>query len=56
MITADYISKCPPMDVCLNKPSKMRYLAQMNKEKHDQSRQHLVDWVEEAYNNISYGY
>ena len=55
-------SKCQPMDVCNNKPFILRkcwveYVAEMIEEKHDQipppSRQHMVDWVEKAYNAIS---
>ena len=64
MIPAGCTSKCQPMDVCINKPFKANlrkcwvgYVAKMIDEKHDQipppSRQHMVDWVEEAYNAIS---
>ena len=64
MIPAGCNSKCQPMDVCINKPFKanlrkcwVEYVAKMIDEKHDQipppSRQHMVDWVEEAYNAIS---
>ena len=52
------------MDVCINKLFKANlikcwvgYVAKIIDEKHDQipppSRQHMVDWVEEAYNAIS---
>ena len=64
MIPAGCTSKCQLMDVCVNKPFKANirkcwvgYVAKMIDEKHDQipppSRQHMVDWVEEAYNAIS---
>ena len=64
MIPAGCTSKCQPMDVCINKPFKANlrkcwvgYVAKMIDEKHDQipppSRQHMVDWVEEAYNAVS---
>ena len=64
MIPAGCTSKCQPMDVCINKPFKailrkcwVEYVAEMIEEKHDQipppSRQHMVDWVEKAYNAIS---
>ena len=64
MIPAGCTSKCQPMDVCINKPFKANlrkswvgYVAKMIDEKHDQiplpSHQHMVDWVEEAYNAIS---
>ena len=64
MIPAGCSSKCQPMDVCINKPVKANlrkcwvgYVAKMIDEKHDQIPppccQHMVDWVEEAYNAIS---
>ena len=64
MIPAGCTSKCQPIDVCINKPFKanlrkcwMGYVAKMIDEKYDQipppSHQHMVDWVEEAYNDIS---
>ena len=67
MIPAGCTSKCQPMDVCINKPFKANlrkcwvgYVAKMIDEKHDQipppSRQHMVDWVEEAYNAISFDF
>ena len=64
VIPAGCTSKCQPMDVCISKPFKANlrkcwvgYVAKMIDENHDQipppSRQHMVDWVEEAYNAIS---
>ena len=64
MIPVGCTSKCQPMDVCITKPFKanlrkcwVEYVAKTIHEKHNQiprsSRQHMVDWVEEAYNAIS---
>ena len=64
MIPGGCTSKCQLMHVCINKSFKANlrkfwvgYVAKMIYEKHDQIpppiRQHMVDWVEKAYNAIS---
>ena len=64
MILPGCITKCQPMDVCINRLFKailrkswMGYVSEIINKEHVQlpppSRQNMVDWVEKAFNYVS---